>query len=67
MYKFIYAIPSESVHGSWYESLEFNFVQNDDGTYTIVNLTHPGGLSLPRAITDVAVLNSGGFKGIFSK
>jgi hypothetical protein len=41
MYKFIYGIPSESVHGSWYESLEFNLVQNEDGTYTANPFFHP--------------------------
>ncbi len=37
LYKLIYGIPSESIHGSWNESLDFDLSKNDDGTYS----THP--------------------------
>ncbi|MEW5816919.1 MAG: DUF5677 domain-containing protein [Spirochaetota bacterium] len=33
-YKLLYGIPSESIHGSWNESLDFDLVKNDDGTYS---------------------------------
>jgi len=33
-YKLIYGIPSESLHGSWNESLDFDLVRNEDGTYS---------------------------------
>lgn len=33
-YKLIYGIPSESLHGSWNESLDFDLSKNDDGTYS---------------------------------
>ncbi len=33
-YKLIYGIPSESLHGSWNESLDFDLIRNDDGTYS---------------------------------
>lgn len=33
-YKLIYGIPSESLHGSWNESLDFDIVKNDDDTYS---------------------------------
>lgn len=32
-YKLIYGIPSESIHGSWNESLDFDLVKNGDGTF----------------------------------
>lgn len=33
-YKLKYGIPSESIHGSWNESLDFDLIKNDDGTYS---------------------------------
>jgi len=33
-YKFLYGIPSESIHGSWNESMDFNLTRNDDGTFS---------------------------------
>lgn len=33
-YKLMYGIPSESIHGSWNESLDFDLVKNADGTYS---------------------------------
>lgn len=33
LYKLIYGIPSESLHGSWNESLDFDLSKNEDGTY----------------------------------
>ncbi len=33
-YKLIYGIPSESLHGSWNESLDFDLAKNDDGTFS---------------------------------
>ena len=33
-YKLIYGIPSESLHGSWNESLDFDLAKNEDGTYS---------------------------------
>lgn len=34
LYKFIYGIPSESIHGSWNESMDFNLSRNEDGTFS---------------------------------
>jgi hypothetical protein len=33
-YKLMYGIPSESIHGSWNESLDFDLIRNEDGTYS---------------------------------
>ena len=33
-YKHLYGIPSESLHGSWNESLDFDLIKNNDGTYS---------------------------------
>ena len=33
-YKLLYGIPSESIHGSWNESMDFDLVRNDDGTFS---------------------------------
>jgi len=33
-YKLIYGIPSESIHGSWNESMDFNLSRNEDGTFS---------------------------------
>ncbi len=32
-YKLLYGIPSESIHGSWNESLDFDLIRNEDGTF----------------------------------
>lgn len=32
-YKLLYGIPSESIHGSWNESLDFDLVRNEDGSF----------------------------------
>ncbi len=40
-YKLIYGIPSESLHGSWNESLDFDIVKNDDGTYSTYPFYQP--------------------------
>jgi len=34
-YKYLYGIPSESIHGSWNESMDFNLSRNDDGTFSV--------------------------------
>lgn len=34
LYKFLYGIPSESIHGSWNESMDFNLFRNEDGTFS---------------------------------
>lgn len=33
-YKLLYGIPSESIHGSWNESLDYDLLKNEDGTYS---------------------------------
>ena len=33
-YKLLYGISSESIHGSWNESLDFDLIKNDDNTYS---------------------------------
>ena len=33
-YKYLYGIPSESVHGSWNESMDYNLTRNDDNTFS---------------------------------
>ena len=33
LYNFLYRMPSEALHGSWNESLEYDLVRNDDGTF----------------------------------
>lgn len=33
-YKLLFGIPSESIHGSWNESMDFDLIKNKDGTYT---------------------------------
>ena len=33
-YKHLYGIPSESIHGSWNESIDFDLIRNGDGTYS---------------------------------
>lgn len=34
LYKYLYGLPSESIHGSWNESMDFNLIRNDDGTFS---------------------------------
>jgi hypothetical protein len=33
-YKFLYGIPSESIHGSWNDSMDYHLARNDDGTFS---------------------------------
>jgi hypothetical protein len=33
-YKHLYGIPSESIHGSWNDSMDFNLQRNEDGTFS---------------------------------
>lgn len=40
-YKLIYGIPSESMHGSWNESLGFDLIKNEDGTYSTYPFYQP--------------------------
>ena len=40
-YKLIYGIPSESLHGSWNESLDFDLIKNDDETYSTYPFYQP--------------------------
>jgi len=34
LYKYLYGIPSESIHGSWNESMDFNLIRNKDDTFS---------------------------------
>ncbi|MFC1771057.1 DUF5677 domain-containing protein [Candidatus Margulisiibacteriota bacterium] len=34
LYKYLYGIPSESIHGSWNESMDFNLIRNNNGTFS---------------------------------
>jgi len=43
-----YGIMSESVHGSWNESMDWGLVRNDDGTFSAFPFSHPADV---RAIT----------------
>ena len=40
-YKLIYGIPSESLHGSWNDSLDFDLTKNEDGTYSTYSSYQP--------------------------
>lgn len=40
-YKLMYGIPSESIHGSWCESLDFDLAKNEDGTYSAYPFYQP--------------------------
>jgi hypothetical protein len=33
-YKFMYGIPSESIHGSWNDSMDYHLRRNEDGTFS---------------------------------
>jgi hypothetical protein len=33
-YKLLYGIPSESIHGSWNDSMDFHLTRNKDGTFS---------------------------------
>jgi len=33
LYKFLYGIPSESIHGSWNDSMDYHLTRNEDGTF----------------------------------
>jgi hypothetical protein len=33
-YKFLYGIASESIHGSWNESMDYDLLRNDDGSFS---------------------------------
>jgi len=41
-YKLMYGMPSESLHGSWNESLDFDLIKNEDGTYSTYPFYQPG-------------------------
>jgi hypothetical protein len=41
LYKLIYGIPSESLHGSWNESLDFDLIKNEDDTYSTYPFYQP--------------------------
>ena len=41
MYKYSYGIMSESVHGSWNESMDFCLLKNDDKTFSAYPFYHP--------------------------
>lgn len=34
MYKYLYGMTSESIHGSWNNSMDFHLIKNDDGTFS---------------------------------
>lgn len=40
-YKLMYGIPSESIHGSWNEALDFDLIRNEDGTYSTYPFYQP--------------------------
>jgi hypothetical protein len=40
-YKLMYGIPSESIHGSWNESLDFDLAKNEDGSYSTYPFYQP--------------------------
>jgi hypothetical protein len=33
-YKYLYGLPSESIHGSWNESMDYDLIRNEDGTFS---------------------------------
>ena len=39
-YPFVYGIMSESIHGSWHESIDWCLSRNDDGTFSAFALYH---------------------------
>jgi hypothetical protein len=39
-YKYLYGIGSESIHGSWNDSLDHDLVRNEDGTLNIFPFNH---------------------------
>lgn len=41
LYKCTYGIMSESIHGSWNESLDWDLQQNEDGTFSTYPFYHP--------------------------
>lgn len=40
LYKYTYGMMSESIHGSWNESMDFCLQQNDDGTFSVFPFFH---------------------------
>jgi hypothetical protein len=34
-YKYLYGIPSEGIHGSWNDSMDYHLQKNDDGTFSV--------------------------------
>ncbi len=49
-YKFLYGIPSESIHGSWNESMDFDLIRNDDGTFSSYPFYQPADI---RCVTPI--------------
>ena len=41
----IYGMMSESIHGSWNESIDWSLVRNDDGTFSAFTDYHPADIS----------------------
>jgi hypothetical protein len=41
LYSPIYGIMSESIHGSWNESMDFSLIRNEDGTFSAFTDYHP--------------------------
>jgi hypothetical protein len=41
LYSPIYGMMSESIHGSWNESMDWSLVRNDDGTFSAFTDSHP--------------------------
>jgi hypothetical protein len=33
-YKFLYGLPSESIHGSWNDSMDYHLIRREDGTFS---------------------------------
>jgi hypothetical protein len=34
-YKYLYGLPSESIHGSWNDSMDYHLTRNDDGSFSV--------------------------------
>lgn len=49
-YKYLYGFGSEAIHGSWGDSMDFDLVRNDDGTFDAYGLYQPSDI---RYVTSV--------------
>lgn len=44
-YKVLYRIPSESIHGSWNHSMDYDLIRNGDETFSAYSLYHDADIS----------------------